>query len=432
MGKNKKKNTSLPKHCVQPKNTSGPQLLERIDPQVICPYCVHGFALSRAKFTDACPICPHCNETILTQDYDRRYKEIKTECPPVIEKADRVLKRRDKLAVAQFRSKFELIKRWYGWRMRRLNEKYAQVFSDGEDARRKLNGAQMFAYSRYYTSAWFALSSKPLERASAGPLKSYCMRSKYSDEGEYALYATGPHDPTARGVRAEWVMFSDLIDALGKSDQLKGARLCPNIYISNPSANEMDHGASGSWSGARYGSIRVNGNLRPLFSQVDCLLLTKWAVYVIEVKSRRAHVRVDAGGHVSSRLQKGDIVSERSLDADVRQCANHANAFATAFPDIPFERIFELTVYVEPLSFASDCLQVADNAYACSCRAGADSFADAIEAIDYRLCDQAPLFTQQELYGLSGHIMKTYGDPNGRKEYIHLERLETLRYLARG
>ena len=101
MGKNKKKNTSLPKHCVQPKNTSGPQLLERIDPQVICPYCVHGFALSRAKFTDARPICPHCNETILTQDYDCRYKEIKTECPPVIEKADRVLKHRDKLAVAR-------------------------------------------------------------------------------------------------------------------------------------------------------------------------------------------------------------------------------------------------------------------------------------------------------------------------------------------
>lgn len=429
MGKSKKKNTGLPKHYVEAKHTSGPQLLERVDALVTCPYCVRAFRLSEAKYFDSRTVCPLCKQVIETRDYDRRLKEIKLESPSLIEAGDSALKRRDKLAVAQFKSRFDLIKRWYGWRIRRLNERNAALFMAADEARRKMNMVPTFAYSRYYTSIWFALTAKPLEREAEGPLVKYRMRSSYSKEGEYSLCVSDRLDSMAHGIRAEWLVFNELLSKISESEILEKARLCPNLFISNESANEMDRGTSGSWSGSRYGSIRVRGNLKPLFSQVDCLLITKWAVYVIEVKSRHGHIRVDSSGHVSTLAKRGGG-AQRDLSGDVRQCANHASAFATAFPDVPFDRIFELTVYVEPLSFESECFEVDENAFVCSCGSGVNEVTDVIEAIDYKLHDKETLFTQKELYRFSGKIMESYGDPNGRKEYIHLERLEALRFFS--
>lgn len=433
MGKTKKKNTGSPKHHKEPKHVAGPQTLERIDPLVTCPYCVRAFRLSETGYSDSRTLCPHCKETIDEKDYDRRLQEIKDECPSLIEAGDVALKRRDKLAVAQFKTKFELLKRWYGWRIRRLNERNADLFATADEARRKMSMVPTFAYSRYYTSLWFALTGKPLERESEGPLSGYRMRSMYSDDGEYALRVTDRTDSMAHGIRAEYLVFNALVDKTMQNGPLKKARVCPNLYITNESADEMEHGVSGSWSGSRYGSMRVRGSLKPLFSQTDCLLLTKWAVYVIEVKSRHTHIRVDSDGHVFAPAREGGSSPARSFDADVRQCANHASAFATAFPDIPFERIFELTVYVEPLSFESERLEVADNAYVCSCGAGtgAEEVGDVIEEIDTCLHGKKPLFSQKDPYRMSGKILGSYGDSNGRKEYIHLERLETLRYFSR-
>lgn len=161
-------------------------------------------------------------------------------------------------------------------------------------------------------------------------------------------------------------------------------RACVRICISETVVRtSCSRGHRGAWSGSRFGYLRTRGALKPLFSQIDCAVITEHAVYILEVKSCYAHVAVDANGNVLSYAGTEDSVDRNkspwNRNGDVRQCARHASASATRYPQIPFERIFEIVVYVDPFSMANERPWMVDNACVAALGCKGESFIEVIE-----------------------------------------------------
>ncbi len=430
MGKKTKKQNHRARPLPQNVAAIGPQSLNRPDPSVVCPHCLGAFVLSTAMLSGWRTVCPHCGMVIAPGDYDERRAEISKNASAASGAASPILSRRNRIAAKHFKTRFSLLKHWYAWRIRRINEDNQEVLVAWDKAKRQLSAAEQFAFSRYYTSSWFQLTGKPLERGEIDPLEPYRLMSRYGEEGQYRLKAAKGKNRVGRGLQAEWFVYSTLDERVHAEGALRGARVCPNLYIGNGSADELQQGSSGSWSGSRFGYLRTRGTLRPLFSQIDCAVLTEHAVYILEVKSCYAHVAVDANGNVLSYAGTKDLVdrnkSSRNRNGDVRQCARHASAFATRYPQIPFERIFEIVVYVDPFSMANERPWMIDNACVATLGCEGESFIDVIEDMERSLQGLSPLFSKDELDRFSDCLVGESGDPNGRKEFLHLERLRKL------
>lgn len=430
MGKKTKKQNRRARPLPQNVAAIGPQSLSRLDPSVVCPHCLGVFTLSTAVLSGWRPVCPDCGMVIAPSDYDERRAEISKSASAASEAASPILSRRNRIAAKHFKTRFSLLKRWYAWRIRRINEGNREALGAWDQAKRQLSVADHFAYSRYYTSSWFQLTGKPLERGEIGPLEPYRLISRYGEKDQYQLKATKGKNRVGRGLQAEWFVYSTLDERVHAEGLLQGARVCPNLYIGNGSADELQQGSSGSWSGSRFGYLRTRGTLRPLFSQIDCAVLTEHAVYILEVKSCYGHVAVDANGNVLSYAGTKDFVdrnkSPRNRNGDVRQCARHASAFATRYPQIPFERIFEIVVYVDPFSMANERPWMIDNACVATLGCKGESFIDVIEDTERSMQKLPPLFSKDELDRFSDCLVRESGDLNGRKEFLHLERLQKL------
>lgn len=430
MGKKTKKQNHRARPLPQNVAAVGPQSLSRPDPSVVCPHCLELFTLSTAALSGWRTVCPHCEMIIVPGDYDERRAEISKDASVASKAASPILSCRNRIAAKHFKTRFSLLKRRHAWRIRRINENNWEVLEAWDKARHELAAAERFAHSRYYTSSWFQLTGKPLERGEVGPLAPYRLISQYAKKDRYQLKASKKNNRVGRGLQAEWFVYSTLDERAHAEGLLQGARVCPNLYIGNGSADELQQGSSGSWSGSRFGYLRTRGALKPLFSQIDCAVITEYAVYIIEVKSCYAHVAVDANGNVLSYAGTEDSVDRNknpwNCNGDVRQCARHASAFATRYPQIPFERIFEIVVYVDPFSMANERPWMVDNACVAALGCKGESFIEVIEDTERSLQGLSPLFSKGELDRFSDCLIRESGDPNGRKEFLHLERLQKL------
>lgn len=96
-----------------------------------------------------------------------------------------------------------------------------------------------------------------------------------------------------------------------------------------------------------------------------------------------------------------------------------------------------MVVYVDPFSMANEQPWMVDNACVAALGCKGESFIEVIEGTERGLQGPegacrglrgfSPLFsTKDELNRFSDCLVRESGDPNGRKEFLHLERLQKM------
>ena len=88
-----------------------------------------------------------------------------------------------------------------------------------------------------------------------------------------------------------------------------------------------------------------------------------------------------------------------------------------------------MVVYVDQFSMENERLRMIDNACVAALGCKGESFIEAVEDTERRPQGSAgtsPLSSKDELDRFSDCLVRESGDPNGRKEFLHLERLQKM------
>lgn len=400
---------------------------EPFDPTVICPHCLNKAAASQHQ-TDRFGqpgvfVCPTCRARIEPQDYAAARARIKAEAERTCNAVQPVNNRIAGMERLRQRMPFALLKRLVA----RISAAYCNAHQtelvQDRDARRALRAVDAFPASAYYLSSWFSLTGRPLSHKAAD--KSLSSWSLRCDLAGNAIAVQGADNrPTTRGVHAEWLVHNALDLGIRNGDLPSDMQLCTNIYLPNPHANEQERICYGSSFFGR-GSSYLN-SIKPLYTQIDCLAITRRAIYVLEVKSRGGDIRVNQNNSPARALPDG---TTNSLMPAVQQCEAHASAFATMHPAIPFERIFELTVFANCNSFESPHADFKNNVLVSTCSDAHAPFIHAIARQEHALASKEPLFSLDEVQSMATTIRQRYGDINGKKERLHMERIALISTL---
>lgn len=85
-----------------------------------------------------------------------------------------------------------------------------------------------------------------------------------------------------------------------------------------------------------------------------------------------------------------------------------------------------MVMHVDPFSMANERPWMVDNACVAALGCKGESFIEVIEDAERCLQGLSPLFSKDELGRFSDCLIRECGDLNGRKEFLHLERLQKL------
>ncbi|MBQ9002854.1 MAG: NERD domain-containing protein [Eggerthellaceae bacterium] len=378
----------------------------------ICCHCgavfnpgeVRGRYLNRA--------CPSCNGNLAEGEYDSAAAAISDEIAEVsglIEESKAAVEkwktwaRRFRLAI--FKPINRVFQNKADTSMKRCSE-----LSDRLTAKRRRLYA--LAKSRYYVSEWYQLTRIPLIRTVVEP---YTINVGYGPAGKWSV---SPTDSLTSGITAEIQVFmATLARIRDESSQLCEARLVPNIYLPH-----------------KQRSVRAER----LWSQIDLILLTRQAAFVIEVKRRRKRVLAPApfeeiwsttDGSLVDAYARGvlDCASSEAGFTDesfaLNQNSRHAIALSEVCKDYPFERIYEQVVYVGTDSFSTDCKGFVDNVNVSKLGRSVADFAGIIEAECARLDS---IVSQSRIDDLGEELVETYGDLNQKRGQLHAERIRKM------
>lgn len=244
------------------------------------------------------------------------------------------------------------------------------------------------AYGRYYAGKWFQLTRIPLERKGDAAHK---LKPLYADGG---LFELSPRDKAAAGIRAEFTVFERLREkCLDEASPLYGARPLPNLYL--------PHERRG----------------RTFWSQVDIVLLTDRAAFVIEVKSRRCAIESNSPFEQVIGPGGKQYYTTEALTAALSQNSRHAADFADACPAYVFDQVFEQIVFFRPESFKTDACTFVENV---NVGALGDSVGtDFTVAIEDALKDLPPLLTARQLERIVDNMLSHYGDLSQQRVLVH-------------
>lgn len=333
--------------------------------------------------------CPRCGLALSEKTYDR------IAAARMAELAERETTQNDLRPKAELlRAKVARVRRWWILRpyQRYLERKLdpiekgmAAASARATDLRREL---AKLAYGRYYAGEWFQLTRIPLERKGSAAHK---LKPVYADGGAFEL---SPRDSAAAGLRAEFAVFECLREkCLDENSPLYGARPLPNLYL--------PHERRG----------------RTFWSQVDVVLLTGRAAFVIEVKSR--HCAIEANFPFTQVIGPGgkQHYTTEALTAALSQNSRHAADFADACPAYTFDQIYEQVVFFRPESFKTDACAFAGNVNVGAFGGSVDT--DFTEAIENALEPLSSLLTAQQLERVAGSMLSRYGDLNQRRVLVH-------------
>lgn len=401
--------------------------IEPFDPTAICPHCLNKAAVSQFQIDrfeqPGVFVCPACQKRIEPQDYAAARAHIKAEAEWARTAVQPINNRIASMERLRQRMPFTFLKRLVA----RVSSAYCNAHQkeliQDRDAQRVSRTAGIFPTSAYYLSSWFSLTGRALTHKTADEkLSSWSLRCNLADNAVAVQGADAR--PTTRGVHAEWLTHNALDLGIRSGDLPGDMQLCTNIYLPNPHANEQERICFGSSSFGRYSNYL--NSVKPLYTQIDCLAITRHAVYVFEVKSRAGDIRVNQNNSPSRTLPDG---TTNSLMPAVQQCEAHASAFATMYPNIPFERIFELTIFANCDSFESPHADFKNNVLVSTCSDTEAPFIHAIARQEQALASKEPLFSLDEAQSMATTIRQRYGDINGKKERLHMERIALLSTL---
>lgn len=397
---------------VNRKNSPAPLLIEEppLVVNCICPSCGASITPTQVVGTYLGRRCPACGQPIKPSDFDRLASSVLRERESIHAQEIAVTRKLERLGRWRKRFAFPLLlplRKFVDRKLARTNVECSSIKEAGHRLDSRLSS---LAHMRYYLSEWYFRTAFPLKRVAVAPFQ---LRPYYDDKGIWHL-PRGKKEIS--GSTAEFAVFQALYDEVTSPNSiLHKAQIVPNIYL--PRTSEQ----------ARNGSV--------FWDQIDMVVLTRQAAFVIEVKRRFKRIRSDApfediwsksparddGKETARNLKEEgwDITENRALSQNSR----HAVAFDDLVPQFPFDRVFEQVVFVGPQSFESNSNEFVGNVNV-SCLDGDSRFLLPIMSACSKL---SPIATQSAIDELGETLATRYGDLNQKRSIIHANRVKQFR-----
>ena len=381
----------------------------------VCCHCDTVFKPSDISGSHLNRRCPSCGGKLNESNYDIASRQLHEELVAIKECMSVSDAESRKWELRALRCKWAFL----GPLRKRLERKAAEYRTIAEGLAQKhtirSNRFSILAQSRYYTSEWYQRTRIPLVRKVVSP---YRLNVGFDEDGVWYIRQT---DKLSSGIMAEYLVFQRLLECVrDAASPLFGAQVVPNIYLNHEQGGDR---AEKFWT------------------QIDCVLLTRQAAFVIEVKRRRKHIFTSrpfemiwssnsceempdqfSSNESNARLTDGDFADESFA---LNQNSSHAVEFDSTCYAFPFERIYEQGVYVGTRSFHTDCTEFVDNVNVSylSAYVSNPDFADIIEDECGRLED---MLDQERLNDLGESLVASYGDLNQMRAQLHVQRIKDL------
>ena len=393
---------------VNRKTKSAPELIEepRLVINCVCPSCDASINPSQIIGDYLDRRCPICNHSIKPEDFDELASHVLQDLKRTRGQKDFVAQRLDQLEHKHERFNYILLrpfKRFISKKLKHVQEEYSAVRKT-----QHLLNTRLLALARmhYYLSEWYFRTGFPLKRTVVAPFE---LRPCYDDSGIWRL-------PRGRreisGTTAEFAVFQTIYnEATNPESILYRAQIVPNIYLPR--------------------SPEYSRNGRSFWDQIDMVLLTTQAAFVIEVKRRYKAIKSNVPFEdIWSKTPIWDEKEKVTSDSEavpwdskesiaLSQNSRHAIAFNELIPQFPFERVYEQVVFVEPLSFDSDADEFVDNVNV-SCLDETSRF---LLPILHACSELSSVITQEEVDQLGETLVSQYGDLNQKRSIIHANRI---------
>lgn len=352
-------------------------------------------------------ICPHCGAVLSEETFDAWASELGVR----VAAAEAVIARREELEkqLAERRGGFVGMVRVLGTRVLLAlgRRRFERAERQRKDARSLLGQA---AQGRYYAGAWYRATG--IAHVSAPGVEDderYHLRPRYVG----GAFEAGPADwrPQSRGVAGEFLAFEELRRrTLDPASALYGARLAANLFVPASKFGRPVEGRGGSTA--------------PLWRQIDCVLIAREGVFVIEVKSKHAKVIAPADfGWLAVEPADGGV--RHSACWVLHQCADQADSLADAIDDLALDDVYEVSTFVNPLGFEGGSGEFCNNVFVGTCGdGGAHDFVTAIERRVAVLREEGHVALGAErVDGLAEELALRFGDLRRGKVERHVARL---------
>ena len=318
------------------------------------------------------------------------------------ERLKRTASRREKEACRREGEAVPLFVRDRRVRLARRDEEARQLCRAARQARSAASDWEgrlgRLARLRYRGGVWFAKTRIPLERDEAEAR--YRIDAAYRDDGSLSLEVRSG-GVRASSIESEFRVHELLLKAMERTaSPLHGGVLLANLYLP---------GIDGERGGA---SVR---------EQVDCILLTRSCAFVIEVLRRPSHAIVDASTRtILADTGKGEKLSDaRLLDYPLRASSRHAAQFAALSTPFSPDRVHEVVLLADTLSFESTGKGFAGNLYVGCVPQGARRLAAALRG---RASMKSSVASRGELLSLGDRLLAAYGSA-GSMQGEHVKRV---------
>ncbi len=379
-------------------------------PAIVCPFCNNHFEVDKLTGHIGHRKCPFCNKEITSDYYNNRALIILDEKDASQTEKDELRK-----VINKLECKCNACLKWwkkplywvYKLKLERthkeLDPKIKKLSNKISSRKKKLN---CLARNSYYVSEWF-LSTHFLLETDGKKL----INAHYNRDCQFELWCSNEF-VEAGGFIGEYKVFNYFLrECLDENSALFGCRLVPNIYV--PRSNNRDYGSS-------------------FWAQIDLVILTRSCAFVVEVKNWKTDVYVDIdSGDIyttSCRNSTADTIvlnnvvyclSRLSLD----QNSNHTSWFYENFKGYPFERIYEVTLFLSPKSFESSSNTFVNNRFA---GAVGDEYNDVLKVMMDASLNLNNIFTEDNVNDMADRILSKFGDLNQQRARIHKSKVEKL------
>ncbi len=384
------------------------QLVELKMPWVECCHCNKSISTGDIQSFFGKRVCPFCGTELKPEIYN------KLACDAASIKQEYITQQQDYInKLSKISVKCRKHKKWWQFPIylfyllkqlifrKVLSPKISNL---KQKIRLKKQEIRRLTRNSYYSTDWFFSTHMLLQNAET---RSNQLRVSCNAEQNLELYPS-KSSPFNCGITGEFKVYNlFLAQSKTSTSSLFNSRLLPNLYIPKS----------------------VNKYSKSFWAQIDLVILTTSCAFVFEVKNWRSCVYVDVQKRLiySSKQPKTPVktiehgnITYYLTSTSLNQNSDHASWFYDNFKAYPFDRIYELTLFVNPKSFHSTCKTFEDNILAGEIGSGN---LKCIHTIEEEIAKLSPLFPQSKVDKMAETLLTKYGDLNQRLAKMHSNRL---------
>lgn len=270
---------------------------------------------------------------------------------------------------------------------------------------------ERIATDRYHISEWYLRTHIDLDHQSARAKLD--IKPHYSAKGTWCFRC---NNAVEAGFAAELYVADLLFQRAGDpTSPLFKAQIFPNIYIPR----------------------ERNSKKASLWVQIDCLMITRSCVFILEIKRHSRHIMIpDSSSYTSiysskkpnmpieelselHQLDKAQLrklgLSDRESEA-LKQNEFHAESFKKLCPMFDPNSILKQIVYVKPNSFTSQIHGFVDGVSVDYAYYDDPHFLNTLEA---RCVEMPTVYTQQQIDDVAERIIAPNCDLDHQREMLH-------------